>query len=69
MDNQNVVTMVLLDLSAAFDTVDHEVMLHRLSHDVGVAQNALDWFKSYLSDRIQYVHICDATFTPRFDLI
>ena len=58
MDNQNVVSMVLLDLSAAFD---HEVMLHRLSHDVGVVQNALDWFKSYLSDRVQSVHICGAT--------
>ena len=39
-------------LPAAFDT---DVMLHRLSHDVTVVQNAVDWFKSYLSDRVQFV--------------
>ena len=40
MDNgQNVVIVVLLYLSAAFDTVDQEVMLHRFSHNVGAVQN------------------------------
>ena len=43
-DNQNVAIMLLLDSSAAFDTVDHHLMLHRLLHDVGVIQTALDWF-------------------------
>ena len=57
MDNQNIVIMLLLDLSAAFETVDHNVMLHRPSHDVGVGQTALNWFKSYVSDRVQVVHI------------
>ena len=57
MENQNIVIMLLLDLSATFDTVDHNVMLHRLSHDVGVGQTALKWFKSYLSERVQAVHI------------
>ena len=61
IDNQNIVIMLLLDLSAAFDTVDHDVMLHRLSHDVGVGQTALKWFKSYLSDRVQAVHINGST--------
>ena len=64
-DNQNFVIVVLLDLSAVFDTVYHEMMLHRLSHDVGVVQNALNWFKSYLSDRVQSVQICDATSPAR----
>ena len=41
MDNPNIVFMLLLDLSAAFDTVDHNVMLHRLSHDVGEVQTAV----------------------------
>ena len=65
MDNQNVVIMVLLDLSAAFDTVDYKVMMHKFSPDLGVVQNALDWFKSYLSDRVQPVHICGATSPAR----
>ena len=61
MDNQNIVIMLLLDLSAAFDTVDHNVMLQRLTHDVGVGQTALKWFKSYMSDRVQAVHINGST--------
>ena len=65
MDNQNIVIMLLLDLSAAFDTVDHNVMLHRLSHDVGVGQTALKWFKSYLSDRVQAAHINGSTSPAR----
>ena len=50
MDNQNIVIMLLLHLSVAFDIVDHNVMLHRLSYDVRVVQTALDRFKSYLSE-------------------
>ena len=57
--------ILLLDLSAAFDTVDHNVMLHRLSHDVGVGQTALKWLKSYLSDRVQAVHINGSTSPAR----
>ena len=64
-DNQNIVIMLLLDLSAAFDTVDHNVMLHRLSHNVGVGLIALNWFKSYLSDKIQAVHINGSTSPAR----
>ena len=56
MDNQNIVIMLLLDLLAAFDTVNHNSLLHRLSHAVGVGQTAFNWFKSYLSDRVQAFH-------------
>ena len=49
--------MLLLDSSAAVVTVDHKVMLHRLSRDVGEVQTALDRFKSYLSDSVQPVHM------------
>ena len=65
MDNQNIVIMLLLDLSAAFDTVDHNVMMLRLTHDVGVGQTALNWFKSYLSERVQAVHINGSTSPAR----
>jgi hypothetical protein len=54
---QNVCKLVLLDLSAAFDTVDHEILLCRLRNQFGINGIALDWYKSYLSDRFQQVSI------------
>ena len=57
LDKQNLVQMALLDLSAAFDTVDHHILLTRLEHSFGITGNAIQWFKSYLDGRTQRVLI------------
>ena len=49
--------VVLLDQSAAFDTIDHDTLLDPLSSWFGVSGVVLDWFKSYLSDHVQCIKI------------
>jgi hypothetical protein len=53
----NRVAILLLDLSAAFDTVDHHILINRPRTKFGICGKALSWFKSYLSDRSQFVSI------------
>ena len=60
--------VLLLDLSAAFDTVDHSKLLEILCRDIGVTGVALQWFKSFLTTRTQKVKIGDV-FSEIVDLL
>ena len=58
---------MLLDLSSAFDTVDHEVLLRRLQIFFGIADTALQWFRCYLAGRSQHV-LLNGSFSEDFSL-
>ena len=47
----------LLDFSVAFDTIDYHILLQKLEHHVGNKDCVLSWFRSYLSDCLQFVHV------------
>ena len=57
MNSQRVTLLVLLDLSAAFDTVDHEILLRRLTTSFSIRGKALEWFSSYFSGRSQRIFV------------
>ena len=52
--------LLMLDHSAAFNTIDHDILLSRLCNVYGMTGDALDWFRSYLTDKIHRVVIEDA---------
>ena len=60
IDESGAAILVMLDLSAAFDTIDHSVLLDALEHQFGLAGRVLRWFASYLRGRMQAVKIGEA---------
>ena len=67
MNSQHVTLLVMLDLSAAFDTVNHKI--ERLQHDIGFSgvHVPLQWINSYLSNRSQRIAV-QGTLSRIFDL-
>ena len=57
LDKKQCVFMVMLDLSAAFDTVNHQKLLDRLHTTFGIRGTVHQWLQSYLTDRCQFVTI------------
>jgi len=55
IDRSQVSLLALLDVSAAFDVVDHELFLQRLHLSFGIDGTTFKWIKSYLTDRTQMV--------------
>ena len=61
--NKKGIILVMIDLSSAFDTIDHSILLSRLELRYGITSVVLEWFRSYLYGRVQRVNI-DDSFSP-----
>ena len=64
LDNGDITFLTLLDLSAAFDTIDHSLLFKILYQTYGISNTALSWIKSYLSNRSQTVSVNNCLSSP-----
>ena len=64
IDDNCCTILILLDLSAAFDTVNHNILLNRLDSRFGIKNKALNWIRSYLTDRTQFVTVENERSSP-----
>ena len=66
LNKDNIYVLALPDISSAFDTIDHSILVHRLHTDLGFTDTVLQWFSSYLTDRTQYVSLSNhcSVFAP-----
>ena len=64
LDTLNLAMLTLLDLSAAFDSVDHHTLLQRLQTSYGLGGQVMNWFASYLHGRVQHVRFSATSSTP-----
>jgi len=67
LDDNKCAVLVMLDLSAAFDVIDHSILIKRLQYSYGISGDALSWIESYLSNRTQCVSI-DGVQSESFNL-
>ena len=68
LTNKKVTLGVFIDLSKAFDTVNHEILLEKLQH-YGIKGHTLKWLKSYITNRKQCICIENGSFTDLTDVI
>ena len=61
IDDKKLTLLVALDISAAFDALEHSILIRRLEHTFGISGLALRWIESYLAGRTQFVKIGDET--------
>ena len=66
-DNDEICILITLDLSSAFDTVDPSTLLDILHDHLGISDVALDWFRSYLSNRSQTILFNNKYSNPKFN--